>query len=530
MKQFFKILALAALALPFTGCDVEYSDINILPDPVFEQNGLYTVNTISIYDDYETVINVSRTAGLSKELELDIVVDETLLAEYNELYNTDYKLLEAQFYDIPKNAQLASTVKSVDISVRIHPKALIAAKGMAAANNMLLPIRISNASTPVEDGGSMMQALLRLNIVEPIVQVEMPEQMPQLEFIPTIPLPQEITLNATADVENTILAKQTNLNDLLIKESDFDTETLEIESRIEFDCAAIGGEGTYLLPLEMHSDDYSVVQREPVYVLIQMSELKIWVTNAADLAKTSGKGKIRVQMNSPMTVGQPVDFVFEPEKVETYNTEHGTAFKTLDAAKVVVTPTEIQAGSQYGELSFELDLSELDYDGADKYMVPLTLKSSELVDGTIVTGPSTFYIEVNKTLKGTYDKEVWGEEKSNRVLKPAIFIAGQDGYAESRNAKKQKYIINYNQTWTGGLIYFNISDETVAGHPNRRVLVDFSDRPNERADGYDQIVDSGSYLDTDTGDIYFNLRVMDGAYGATGGFGIEVLLSNRADL
>ena len=98
-------------------------------------------------------------------------------------------------------------------------------------------------------------------------------------------------------------------------------------------------------------------------------------------------------------------------------------------------------------------------------MVPLTLKSSELVDGTIVTGPSTFYIEVNKTLKGTYDKEVWGEEKSNRVLKPAIFIAGQDGYAESRNAKKQKYIINYNQTWTGGLIYFNISDETVAGQP-----------------------------------------------------------------
>lgn len=76
------------------------------------------------------------------------MVDETLLAEYNELYNTDYKLLEAQFYDIPKNAQLASTVKSVDISVRIHPKALIAAKGMAAANNMLLPIRISMPPRP----------------------------------------------------------------------------------------------------------------------------------------------------------------------------------------------------------------------------------------------------------------------------------------------------------------------------------------------------------------------------------------------
>ena len=70
MKQFCKILALAALALPFTGCDVEYSDINILPDPVFEQNGLYTVNTISIYDDYETVINVSTTFRRMRNLQV----------------------------------------------------------------------------------------------------------------------------------------------------------------------------------------------------------------------------------------------------------------------------------------------------------------------------------------------------------------------------------------------------------------------------------------------------------------------------
>ena len=53
----------------------------------------------------------------------------------------------------------------------------------------------------------MMQALLRLSIVEPIVQVEMPEQMPQLEFIPTIPLPQEITLNATANFNTLEVAK-----------------------------------------------------------------------------------------------------------------------------------------------------------------------------------------------------------------------------------------------------------------------------------------------------------------------------------
>lgn len=107
----------------------------------------------------------------------------------------------------------------------------------------------------------------------------------------------------------------------------------------------------------------------------------------ADLGENVGQGENTVQMNSPMTVGQPIDFVFEPEKVGSYNTEHGTSFKTLDAAKVTIAPTEIPAGSQYGELTFELDLSELEYDGADKYMVPLTIKSSGLVDGTVVTGP-----------------------------------------------------------------------------------------------------------------------------------------------
>ena len=43
MKQLFKILMLAALALPFSGCDVEYDPIVILPDVVLEDSGMTTV-------------------------------------------------------------------------------------------------------------------------------------------------------------------------------------------------------------------------------------------------------------------------------------------------------------------------------------------------------------------------------------------------------------------------------------------------------------------------------------------------------
>ena len=98
-----------------------------------------------------------------------------------------------------------------------------------------------------------MQALLRLSIVDPIVQVELPEQMPHLEFIPTIPLPQEITLNATANFNTLEVAKiGYKVNEskvdtyngehgtsyrLLpeqyyeIREDSFDAETLEIRRR-----------------------------------------------------------------------------------------------------------------------------------------------------------------------------------------------------------------------------------------------------------------------------------------------------------
>ena len=85
MKRFFKILFSSAFIGMMFACEAELSPITIIPDPVFDKTGLYTVNTISIYEEQETVVNISRIYGLSKELDLTIGVDETLLTEYNNL-------------------------------------------------------------------------------------------------------------------------------------------------------------------------------------------------------------------------------------------------------------------------------------------------------------------------------------------------------------------------------------------------------------------------------------------------------------
>ena len=109
MKRFFEILFSTALIGVMFACEAELSPITIKPDPVFDKTGLYTVNTISIYDEQETVVNISRIYGLSKELDLTIGVDETLLTEYNNLNGTNYQLMPAEYYDFPSAIKLNKT-------------------------------------------------------------------------------------------------------------------------------------------------------------------------------------------------------------------------------------------------------------------------------------------------------------------------------------------------------------------------------------------------------------------------------------
>ena len=150
MKKFFKILFPTALIGMMFACEAELAPITIKPDPVFDKTGLYTVNTISIYDEEETVVNISRIYGLSKELDLTIGVDETLLTEYNNLNGTNYQLMPAEYYDFPSTIKLDKTDKEVELPVVIKPREL-AANGISTANNYVLPLSLNASSVEVED-------------------------------------------------------------------------------------------------------------------------------------------------------------------------------------------------------------------------------------------------------------------------------------------------------------------------------------------------------------------------------------------
>lgn len=543
MKRFFKILFSTALIGVMFACEAELSPITIKPDPVFDKTGLYTVNTISIYDEQETVVNISRIYGLSKELDLTIGVDETLLTEYNNLNGTNYQLMPAEYYDFPSAIKLNKTDKVVELPVVIKPKAL-AAKGISTANNYVLPLSLNASSVEVEDKGDAAQVLLIPNIVKPTFTVKVPEENFSLSFIRDVLLPQTVEIEATSnfttidanmvtyEADATAVEVYNDANDVDYKllPSEYykvntgvlDPETMNYKTSITFTCGKMESDDIFLLPLVMASDVYQIQQKEPIYVLVQLNTLKMWVTGADQVVvNKSGNGKISVEMNAPISNEQPVKLTVDNSLVESYNAANNTSFIPFDPSKVNVSTEAITAGEKKVDVSYQVDLTSLPFDGTDSYLLALVLDESELFTGTKVES-GVIYIQPFRTLAGDYEKEIWGEEKNNRITAPAIYLAGENGWPASQNEKAHKYCINYNNKWSGGVIHFNILDESVEGYPDRKKLGDFIDRANENyGRGQDQVIDNGSWVDMKTGVVHFDLKVVDNAYKDEGGFPIQ---------
>lgn len=515
--------------LLLASCEFEHPEPTVYPDPVFEQSGMQKFGTNAVYEEYTVEVPITRTCGLSQEITLELSTDSALLDEYNTLYGSLYTLLDDTFYTLPSAVTLPANVKKVLVPVTFRPSALVSAVGLERANLTMLPIRISGSSAVMEDNGTLGSVLLTPVVARPMIDAVIPPTEPKLSFIPTIPLTQELELTArtnftTLDVTEIAYRPVMNLvttynaangtnyaplpeETFTIREDRFDAETLEVKSTITFDCAKIGGSGSYLLPVELtqNGERYHIGTSGPVYIVVQLTEMKIKADDGGKVLTTAtGKGSLKVSINAPMTEEQPVSLMYEASKVEAYNEANGTNYKTLDASKVEVTATAIIPGGTGCEVAYEIDLRDLPYDG-DKYLVPLTIDPSILVAGTVVEEPSTVYIEVNKSLAGNYFLETWtsvlkGTEDKSGQMNSVIYLCSAQGKLP---AKGQQYYFNYNSGWADGIIFFDISDEAMPGHENCVRLINFQDREP----ACDPIPANESYLNLVTGEIVFDFII-----------------------
>lgn len=543
------------LLIPFfSSCEFEYPTANVNPDLGFSESGLLVYNTNSEYNSAIATVTISRTFGLSKEIEMILEIDPALVTEYNAIYSSSYTVMDSKYFSVPNTVTFPPNTKEVDIPVVLNPNALVKDLGYDAANNVILPIKLVSANITadlVQNSGSV---LLNPMISAPLITVDISASS-TLSFLTSVPIVQKVTILSTANFNTVDVSKVSFVMDeskvdefntvnetdyvilpsgyYTIHEDVFDSETMEMTTLVDFDCSTLDDSKTYLLPLLLEQTaTYGISQEEPIYIVVTLTDLRVWPTEGGNLVNIGGgQGSISLRVNSPLQDDLEVTMYYDGDEIEVYNTTHGTLYGSIDASKINLQTGVIAAGSLTGSLSYSLDINDLGYDDGNEYLIPLTIDESKLTSGAQVTDKPTVYLKLLKTITGNYAKQeleyVQHEDNSqNRSSRFNTLIKLADGtstgFPKSTTGKNQKYAINYDTSWGDGLLYFNLETEEMTGKPGCHRLIDFQDRPQ----GYDPINDHGSYFDTNTGNIYFNISIL--GYWNTSE--INVRLYDRTDM
>ena len=547
MKKIFSAIILSGLML--ASCDFQHPVPNVLPDPVFDVRGLQEYDAISIYEEVPVDLSFSRVFGVSKEITINLAVDESLLTEHNTLYASNYTLMPEEYYECPESVVFYGNIKKDTMTVKVFVDKLVKEKGLEAANNMIIPVRMAEASMDVEDAASAGNVLIKMNIDTPKIEVNVPETK-SLEFISAFPLTQTVQIAADANFTTldtkkvSVVADETKVAafntangtshvilpaaSYEIKGATFDKETKQALIDVVFDCASLSDANTYILPLVMKQDGgYELTQDNPIYVVVSLTELKISVVGGGELVqKATAKGSMTASINSPITSDFAINFKYEPSKVAEYNAAHGTSYGAPDASKVKVTASAITAGELEGTVDFEIDWADKPYDDGELLLLPLTLDG--IKEGTQIVGETTVYVELTKTLTGNWTVEAIEPMKPAAVNGTWTALVGStiwlaDGKTPvngvtkpvSNDAEaKQKYVFVYGGGWTDGLLYFNIDFENeIADKPGCYPIVDMRDRP----DGNDTVTPYNCYFDATNEEFHWDFTVT--GYWSPGGPG-----------
>lgn len=541
--------------IPFlASCKYEYPLPIVNPNPGFVKSGLQVYNTNSEYGKASTTVTVSRTVGLSQEVEMRLVVIDSLVKEYNNLYEADYAVMGQKYFSIPNTVVFPANTKSVNIQVSLNPKAMVQDLGYDGANNLILPIQLMAISPSTDIGKSTSTVLLNPAVAAPLITVDTAAST-TLSFLKSVAISQNVTIQSAANFNTVNISKvgfvadaskvatynaANGTNYLLlpsgyftVQEDVFDTATMKMTSVVKFDCSQLDESKTYLLPLMLQQTaTYGISQDKPVYVVVKLADPRVGPVDGGNLVKIGGaQGSIGLRLNSPLLEDLNVPFVYEASKIATYNTANGTSYQALNASKIQLNNGKIVAGSLTGSASYSLDISVLKYDDGTEYLLPLTIDESQLTQGVHATDKPTVYLKLAKTITGnyskqelTYTKSQANSENASSNFNTLIKLANgtSSGVPKSATAKNQKYAINYNKGWSDGLLYFNIAATEMSGKPGCYQLIDFQDRPED----FDAVVDHGSYINTNTGEIFFNISIM--GYWSTAE--INVRLHTRKDI
>ncbi|MCD8043060.1 MAG: DUF1735 domain-containing protein [Tannerellaceae bacterium] len=516
-------------------------------DPGLASAGFNQVAVVSLNETETYVLEYTRKYGYSKELTMDVVIDQEILSTYNTEKGTSYKLLPAEYYNLPNSVSFLEKSKSTNITVEIYSKKLFEMAGsVEEASTYALPVRITaNNLDGIDYDEELNTALLAVNMSPVTVSVNVPEEMVKLEYVQNSGAVEEIQIVADINFSG-LEAKYLSViidteADITVGEVDY---TLLPEANYTFEEAYMNSFGEvvfngkvnadnlsedniYILPVKIQSSNplYVVNQDKYIYFIVELTDLRVTIVGANQrLAVTAYsslatyKGFVNVELNSMLGEDLTIHFEYDPSLVVGFNSANGTDYGILAEGLVSFENKKIPAGEKSVAIPVTIDLSSLPLDKTKHWLVPLVLKEEYLELGDI-EGEEIIFLDVSRNLIGEYNLEVLVNERP-RSVQNTIWDAA-DCQRGGEDAWKE--IMSYAQYGFGGdgdwyAVLFSVTDEDMEGKPNCKKIeiYTFLEVIASVTEGAgNDVLDNKSYFNTVTGEVYIDCRVYESWTGET---------------
>lgn len=534
MKQLIKIIFAAALIVSFGRCQMTYDPIVVLPNVSLASSGLTKVSTIKTYETDKYTVVMSRTEGLSKPADFDVIIDQTALDQYNELNGSDYTLMPSSLYTMgATEISFGEKVKTASFDITFKPAAILQAAGSATvAEKMVIPF----VCTPKSDVNSLenkLTALVHLSLEDPKVTVEAPAAPEGLTFISGVAIPRRLellcvanfkTLNPSAMSIQTTQQMVNDFNDahgtshLLLPEECytiangvFNSETMQLKYGITVEASGLDGTNTYLLPIKVASGNYTVVQDNIYYIAVSVQEIKYTVLNTdryEAATKLTHEFKIEVRLNGALSDNVPIEFAYDASLIDDYNTAKGKTYEAFETSKINVTNSSMAGGSLTATVTVAVNMAGVAFENGKEYVLPFVLDRTKLPQGAQVLSDDAVFVRLKRTMYG-----VWKNASIDG------YVTGTTGWASNNYMKatttyNKEYLSVYYvycnnfYSWDHGFHWYIDWAVNYDGDPNKRVVHTYSSAVSELTveQMMDWVIDNGSYFDMTEGKVWFNFQ------------------------
>lgn len=515
-------------------------------NPGFNTPGFVNAGMVSLNETDTKAIAYARVYGISRALTMKLNVDESLLNAYNASNGTNYKLLPAEYYSMPTTVTFEVKSKNANFEVKFNSKKLYEATGsVEVANSYVLPIRaIAEDANGVDLNEDTNTMLLHVNMAPVTVSVYVPSKVTMIDFVANSGAVEKATIEATvnfAGLQGSHITMEVDKNAglsidgvdyLLLPEANFTFESAvlnalgEVEINGKIDANGLLDTEKYILPCRIVSSNphYNISQSGPVYFAVGITELKVSITDAsatkvkkAYSSITSLTGEVEVIMNSMIADDLTINFNYDPLLIAEFNNVNATTYQTLPAGTIQINSGKISSGSKSGKFAYTIDISSLTLSDGKHYLVPFVLNENDFELGSI-SGSKVIYLDVTRTLEGTYNLTIIANERKRNVLNEIWLSSecdrGGDSDWKDVMDNKAQYGFGGDGKWYS--VLFSVTNNDMPGMANcKKVEIYTFLELIVSTGGTNDVKDNNSYFNTVTGELYIDCKVYESWFDNT---------------